>query len=163
MADTDLAELAAQLSAIAKQPLDAVPAMRAPLVALSASVDALGKALAAPDDANARARIADELDRARTELAKTIAAAKPALDAHLRGFSFDGVLGVLELVSTWLRAPTPENTRDVERLIDILRAQPGADALWRDKVAEEKREAELDADVQKSLDEIKAGMPTFKL
>ena len=32
-----------------------------------------------------------------------------------------------------------------------------------DQAAEAKRKAELDADVQKSLDEIKAGMPKFKL
>jgi hypothetical protein len=40
---------------------------------------------------------------------------------------------------------------------------PGAEALWTDRAAEAKREAELDADVQKSLDEIKAGMPKFEL
>ena len=163
MADSDIAELAEQLSKLAKLPLGAAPAMHAPLAALAGSIDALGNALAAPDEPAARGRIADELDRAHGELAKAIAAAKPAIDAKLGTISFDALLGVLELVATWLRAPTPETTRQVEQLIDHLRALPGGDAMWRDKVAEEKREAELDADVQKSLDEIKAGMPKFEL
>jgi len=161
VADTDVAELAEQLSAIAKAPLEATPALRAPLVALAGSVDALGKALAATDAQ--RAHAADELDRARTALANAIQAAKPALDAKLPQLSLDGLLRILELVATWLRAPTPESTRVVEQLIEQLRGKPGVEAMWRDKAAEEKREAELDADVQKSLDEIKAGMPKFEL
>jgi hypothetical protein len=71
--------------------------------------------------------------------------------------------GVIDLVVGWLRAPTPENTAAVERLVAAIRAVPGGEALWTDQAAEAKRKAELDADVQKSLDEIKAGMPKFKL
>jgi hypothetical protein len=69
----------------------------------------------------------------------------------------------IDLVIGWLRAPTPENTAGVERLVAAIRALPGGDALWTDQAAEAKRKAELDADVQKSLDEISAGMPKFKL
>ena len=170
--DSDLAQLAAQISAIASAPIEQLPELRAHLPALAASVAALARALEAPaDDAAARARIADEIDRARAAMveamraaAPVIARAKPEVRAQLRGLSVPALAAALALVAGWLRAPTPENTAAVERLVAAIRAVPGAgEALWRDEAAEARREAELDADVQKSLDEIQAGMPKLEL
>jgi hypothetical protein len=152
--DTDVAQLAAQLAALASVPGDQMGEVRAKLAPLAASIGVLGRALQAPEgDAAARARVADELDRSMTEASRA-AGPLPELRA---------MTGVIDLVSGWLRAPTPENTAAVERLVAALRAVPGGDALWTDQSAEAKRKAELDADVQKSLDEIKAGMPKLKL
>ena len=170
--DHDLAQLATQISAIAGAPIEPLPELRAPLVALASSVVLLGRAFEAPgDDPAARVRVADEIDRARvamvdamTAAAPAFARAKPELQARLRAISVPGLAATLELVAGWLRAPTPGNTAAVERLVAALRAIPGAGAaLWEDQAAEAKRKAELDRDVQKSLDEIKAGMPKFKL
>jgi hypothetical protein len=169
--DTDVARLAAQLASIATAPVDQVPELRGQLLALASSVAALGRAIEAPDpDPAARGRIADELDRIRATLGETqrtmtatIARTKPALQAQLRDVPLPALDGTLALVAGWLRAPTPENTAAVERLVAAMRNVPGGQAMWGDQTAEAKRKAELDADVQKSLDEIAAGMPKFKL
>lgn len=169
--DSDLAQLATQLTAIANVPIEQVPELRAPLLALGTSVAALGRALdTEADDPATRTRIADELDRTRVTIqdalraaAPAIARAAPALQAQMRGVTLPALADTLELVSRWLRAPDAENTAAVERLVAALRGAPGAEALWVDHAAEAKRKAELDADVQKSLDEIAAGMPKFKL
>jgi len=168
---TDVARLAAQLASIATAPVDQVPELQGQLVSLAGSVAALGRAIETPDpDPAARARIADELDRIRATIAETqrtmaatIARAKPALQAQLRDVPLPALAGTLELVAGWLRAPTPQNAAAVERLVTALRNVPGGQDLWGDQTAEAKRKAELDADVQKSLDEIAAGMPKFKL
>ena len=152
--DTDVAQLAAQLAALASAPGEQMAEVRAKLAPLAASIGVLGRALQAPEgDTDARARVADELERSMSEASR---AAGPLLDVR-------AMTGVVDLVSNWLRAPTPETTAAVERLVAAIRAVPGGDALWTDQAAEAKRKAELDADVQKSLDEIKAGMPKFKL
>jgi len=167
--DNDVAQLAAQIAAIASAPVDQLPQLRAQLATLASSVAVLGRALEAPaDDAAARARIADEIDHARTAMLAALQAAAPALagaaQAQVRDVSLPALAATLELVASWLRAPTAENTAAVERLVAALRSVPGAgEALWQDQAAEAKRKAELDADVQKSLDEIKASMPKFKL
>ncbi|MBV8759632.1 MAG: hypothetical protein JO257_20250 [Deltaproteobacteria bacterium] len=146
-ADDDVTALAQQLATIAKAP----SAQQPQLAKLAASLTALGQALAAGDgDAAARARAADELDRVRTQ---TLAV--PGAPT--------GLVQTLELFAGWLRAPNAENTAAVERFVAALRAVPGGEALWTDQTAEAKRKAELDADVQKSLDEIAAGMPKLKL
>lgn len=147
--DDDVTALAQQLATIAQAP----SAEQAQLQQLAGSLAALGQALSAPEgDAAARRRSADELDRVRkqTLALPNVPQAK-------------SVAQTLELVASWLRAPNPQNTAAVERLVAAIRALPGGDALWTDQAAEAKRKAELDADVQKSLDEIAAGMPTFKL
>jgi hypothetical protein len=152
--DTDVAQLAAQLAAIASAPGDQLAEVRAKLAPLASSIGVLARALQAPEgDAAARRRVADELDRSMTEASR---AAGPLPEVR-------AMTGVIDLVSAWLRAPTAENTAAVERLVAAIRAVPGGEALWTDQAAEAKRKAELDADVQKSLDEIKAGMPKFKL
>lgn len=156
--DTDLAQLAAQIAAIASAPTEQQPQLRAKLAVVADSVAALGRGLDAPaDDPSARSRIADEVDRARTSMVEAVARAR------VRDVPLPALAGTLELVASWLRAPTPENTAAVERLVAAIRAVPGGEALWQDQAAEARRNAELEADVQKSLDEIKAGMPTFKL
>jgi hypothetical protein len=164
--DNDVAELAGQLRDIAKGPMS--PELHARFGALAESVAVLGRALTSNDDDVAtRTRIADELDRARASLVQTIRATGSAIPAELRARLRDASLAplvdTLALVATWLRAPTPETTAAVERLVETLRAVPGLEAAWSDSIADAKREAELDADVQKSLDEIKAGMPKFEL
>jgi hypothetical protein len=152
--ETDVAQLAEQLAALASAPGEQMGHVRAKLAPLAASIGVLGRALQAPEgDTDARARVADELERSMTEASRA-AGASPEVRA---------MTGVIDLVTGWLRAPTPENTAAVERLVAALRAVPGGEALWTDQAAEAKRKAELDADVQKSLDEIKAGMPKFKL
>ena len=157
-ADSDVNRLASQIAAIASAPGSQQPELKAQLATVAASVAALGQALEAPaDDAAARAKIADELDRTRTAMVAALA------KSQVRDVPGPALASTLELFASWLRAPTPENTAAVERLVAALRAVPGGEALWQDQAAEAKRKAELDADVQKSLDEIKAGMPTFKL
>lgn len=152
--DTDVAQLAAQLAALASVPGDQMGEVRAKVAPLAASIGVLARALQAPEgDAAARTRVADELERTMTEASR---AAGPSLDVR-------AMTGVIDLVIGWLRAPTPENTASVERLVAAIRAVPGGEALWTDQAAEAKRKADLDADVKKSLDEIKAGMPKFKL
>jgi hypothetical protein len=156
--ETDIARLAAQIAAIASAPGGQQPQLRGQLAVVAESVAALGAALSAPaDDHAARTRIADDIDRTRSAMLGAVA------QVHVRDVPLAALAGTLELVAGWLRAPTPENTAGVERLVAAIRAVPGGDALWMDQVAEAKRKAELDADVQKSLDEIKAGMPKFKL
>ena len=148
-ADDDLARLAAQLATIAQAP----SGPQAHLQALASSVAALGQALAAPEgDIAARRRAADDLDRVRTQ-----ALALPGVPEA------SGIAQLLELVAGWLRTPTPENTAAVERLVAALRSLPGTDVLWNDRATAAKREAELERNVKKSLDEIAAGMPKFKL
>jgi len=156
--DTDVAQLAEQIAAIARAPVEQRPELRAQLAVVAESVAALGRALEAPsDDPAARTRIADDVDRARTAMLGALA------KAQVKDVPITALAGTLELVASWLRAPTPDNTARVEALVAALRAVPGGDELWTDQAAEAKRKAELDEDVQKSLDEIKAGMPTFKL
>jgi hypothetical protein len=152
-ADSDIKQLAAQIAAIAS----ASGGQQGQLATVAASLGALGKALEAPDEPGARARIADEIDRTRTGVLAALAKA-PVKDPGV-----GALVSTLELVAQWLRAPDAENTAAVEKLVAALRAVPGGEALWTDQAAEAKRKAELDADVQKSLDEIKAGMPKFKL
>jgi len=148
-ADDDVAKLAAQIATVARAPGE----QRGQLEALAGSVAALGRALSASEgDATARKGAADELDRVRKQLL-----AMPSLPETR------GLTQTIELVAGWLRAPTPENTAAVERLVAALRNVPGGQQMWGDQTAEAKRKAELDADVQKSLDEIAAGMPKFKL
>lgn len=166
--DNDIAELAGQLLDIANGRLDLSPELRKRFTVLADSLTVLGRALEADDDDPAsRGKIADELDRARAAVVQTLRTAAPAIPAdlrdRLRDASVAGLVNLLAYVATWLRNPTPETTAAVERFIAALRAVPGAEALWTDRAAEAKREAELDADVQKSLDEIKAGMPKFEL
>ncbi len=152
--ETDVAHLAEQLAAIASVPGEQMGHVRAKLAPLAASIGVLSRALQTPEgDAAARARVADELERSMAEASR----------AAGQGPEVRAMTGVIDLVTGWLRAPTPENTAAVERLVVALRAVPGGDALWTDQAAEAKRKAELDADVQQSLDEIKAGMPKFKL
>jgi hypothetical protein len=156
--ENDVAKLAAQLAAIASAPGDQQPGLRAKLAPLAQSLGVLGRALQAPQGED-RGRVADELERARGTMTEALRAAGPAGDAT----EVRMLTGAVNLVIGWLRAPTPENTAAVERLVAAIRAVPGGDALWTDQAAEATRKAELDADVQKSLDEIKAGMPKFKL
>jgi hypothetical protein len=158
--DTDVAKLAAQLAAVASAPGDAMPQVRAKLAPLAASIGVLGRALQAPEgDAAARGRVADELERARGTMTDALRASGPASAVpELRTLT-----ATIDLVIGWLRAPTAESTAAIERLVAAIRAVPGGDALWTDQTAEAKRKAELDADVQKSLDEIKASMPKLKL
>jgi hypothetical protein len=169
--ENDVAQLAAQIASIANAPVDQVPELRVHLRALANSVAAIGKAIATPDpDPAARARIADELDRVRASIAETqrtmqatIARTKPALQAQLRDVPLPALDGTLALVAAWLRAPTTENTEGVHRLVAALRSVPGGQEMWTDQAAQAKRDAELEANVQKSLDEIAADMPKFKL
>ena len=156
--DTDVAQLAAQIAAFASAPVEQRPELRAQLAIVADSVAAIGRALDAPgDDPAARTRIADEVDRVRTTMLAAVA------KSQVKNVPVPALADTLELLASWLRAPTPETTARVERFVAALRAVPGGDALWADQAAEAKRKAELDEDVQKSLDEIKAGMPTFKL
>lgn len=169
--DTDVARLAAQLASIATAPVDQVPELQGQLLTLAGSVAALGRAIEAPDpDPAARVRIADELDRIRATIGETqrtmtaaIARTKAQLQAQLRDVPLPALDGTLALVAGWLRAPNAENAAAVTGLVAALRSLPGGEEMWTDRARDDQRKAELDADVQKSLDEIKAGMPTFKL
>jgi hypothetical protein len=171
--DNDLAEIAARLAAIASGPSEQVPSeLAGPVAALASSLATLARALEAPaDDAATRTALADDVDRVRAGTAEAMRAATavfsraaPAFEARLRDVPLSGLDGALELVAAWLRAPTPEHTAAVERLVTALRALPGIEeALWHDRAREARREAELDAEVQKSLDEIAADMPKFEL
>jgi hypothetical protein len=156
-ADTDVTRLAAQIAAIASAPGGQQAQLKDQLAIVAASLGALGKALEAPDEPGARSRIADEVDRTRTGVLSALAKA-PVKDPGV-----GALVSTLELLGSWLRTPDAENTAAVEKLVAALRAVPGGEALWTDQAAEAKRKAELDADVQKSLDEIKAGMPKLKL
>jgi hypothetical protein len=170
--DNDLDEIAGQLSALTGDQTAQVPELRGPLAALASSVSAIARAIAAPEgDAAARTRLADELDRTRE---RTLEATRAAAEvnsrtptdarARLPEAQLAAMLNALELVASWLRAPTAENTAGVERLVAAFRAIPGfEEAMWHDQAADAKRKAELDTSVQKSLDEIAAGMPKFKL
>lgn len=160
--DTDVAMLAEQLAALASAPVARTSEVGAKLAPLAASVEALGRALQAPDgDATARGRAADELERARGTMSEALRAAGPGVASA--GPQVSALTSTIDLVIGWLRAPTADSTAAVERLVAAIRGVPGGEALWADQAAEAKRKAELDADVQKSLDEIKAGMPKFKL
>ena len=155
-ADSDVNRLASQIAAIASAPGSRQPELKAQLATVAASVAALGKALEAPDEPGARARIADDIDRTRVTMLGALA------KTAVKDVPVAALAGTLELIAGWLRAPTPENTAAVERLVAAIRAA-GGDELWVDQAADAKRKAELDADVQKSLDEIKASMPKLKL
>lgn len=167
--DNDLAQLSAQLSTLSGAPMS--PQLRAQLVALARGMAALGRAVEAPDDdPSTRARIADELDRARAAMVEAMRIAapeiarQPELAAQVRGGPVSPLARALELVATWLRTPTPQTTAAVEQVVAALRVLPGVDeSVWPDQAAQAKLDAELDADVQKSLDELAADMPKFEL
>jgi hypothetical protein len=108
------------------------------------------------DDEPARRQAADEVDK----LIDTVALiekgaarkATPQLEAAFRDVDVGKISSGLRIFAQWLRAPTPESTAAIERLVEMLRATtpPG----WEDQAAAKQLEAEIDANVQRSLDDI---------
>jgi hypothetical protein len=113
------------------------------------------------DEAEQRKKLAADIDRLvdsvsniQSDVGKAFAHSSDKLKASVRADTIGKMAEALHLISEWLGAPTVENQARVEQLVENLRAITGADPFLDDKKAQAKLDAEIEANVKKSLDEI---------
>jgi hypothetical protein len=99
-------------------------------------------------------KLIDSIARVQNELGHQVANASDQIKAAVRGDTLPKTAEALHLFTDWLSNPTPEGRAKIEALVANLRAITGADPFLDDEKAEKRRQAELEANVKKSLDEI---------
>lgn len=99
-------------------------------------------------------KLIDSIAHVQNELGRQVANASGQIKAAVRGDTLPKTAEALRLFTDWLSNPTPEGRARIETLVANLRAITGADPFLDDEEAEKRREAELEANVKKSLDEI---------
>ena len=90
----------------------------------------------------------------KTDVGRAVAGSSDRLKAATRADAIGKMADALRLLSDWLGDPTAEKQRKVDELIANIRALTGASPYLDDARAEARQRAEIDADVQKSLEEI---------
>jgi hypothetical protein len=150
---------AAKRGLMGEQAIDYVEALKDRVAAVE------GMARQRFEDAEARRRAAAELDKVidllgeiQSATGKALKQASPQIRAAVRGLDIHRMAEALRFVAEWLRDPTPEREADVMHLVERLKIITGAvdpaTDPWADEATARELRANIESDVNKSLDDI---------